>query len=263
MDAPLTVAFDQAAQDSGAIAQVIASLPVSLARGSEAGGLDGIDGGAGWPAAAERAIDAGARGLLIVRPVPADAASLVESAAARGVPVVIDAMWTHDPAVELSAASFAEVADDRCLLEARVSSAVGSEWHRVLLDQLSVIRAAVSPVRSLDVIRRDRTGYSATAVLATGGRVNLTAIGTDSVAASATLRIVNQQRVVQLTVLDPATAAPGRVVVTSPAGANELESVWETAHRAAWRRLVALVRQGETSRDLEFFADDCAVAAAW
>ena len=263
MDAPLTVTFDQAAQDSGAIAQVIASLPVSLARGSEHGDLVGINGGDGWPAAAERAIDAGARGVLVVRPLPVDVTSLIDRAAARGVAVVIDAMWSHAPAVTQSAEAFSEIADDRCLLEARVYSAVGSEWHRVLLDQLSLTRAAVSPVQSLDIIRRDRTGYSATALLATGGRASLSAIGTDSVAASATLRIVNQTRVVHLDVPDPVTATPGRVVVTSATGANELESIWESAHRAAWRRLVALVRRGEASRDLDFFADDCAVAAPW
>lgn len=263
MAASFTVAFDQAAQESGAIAQVIASLPVSLTRSPERGELVGIDGSAAWPSAAESAIDAGALGVLIVRPVPADTTSLIAKVKRRGVPVVIDALWTHNPAVATSVEPFAELADDRCLLEARVYSAVGSEWQRVLLDQLSLIRAAVSPVRSLEVIRRDRTGYSASATLATGGRASLTAIGTDAVPSSATLRIVNRQSVVRLSVPDPATAVPGRVVVTSPAGSTELESLWETAHRAAWRRLVGLVRDGAASSDLEFFAEDQAVASAW
>ena len=197
MSDPVTVTFEPAAQQSGDIAQVIASLPLSLTPGADGADLVGIDGVGDWPTRAERAIDAAARGVLIVRPAPADVTALVAKAHEQRVPVVIDSMWSHNPAVDISAAPFADVADDRCVLEARVYALPGSDWTRVLLDHLSLVRAAVSPVSSLEVIRRDEHGYSLSAVLETGGRASITAIGTSSVAQSATLRIVQQQRVVE------------------------------------------------------------------
>jgi hypothetical protein len=262
----LTVTSSDAANRTGAVPQVIASLPVSLhpaadatARGSA--DLIAVDGAAGWPTEAERAIDAGARGVLVVRPVPADVTSLIGKANAANVPVVIDAMWTYNPAVQNSAGPFAELFDDRMLLEARTYARTGSDWDRVLLDQLSLIRAAVAPVRGFRFVRKSEHGYAALAEFANGARASITAVRTDSVPESATLRTVKAQHLVELEVPAPETARPGRVQVAGPEGSNLLETKWETAHRAAWRHLHGLATSGLTSSDLADFAEDQTIAA--
>ena len=266
MTAQLTVAATDAANRSGRVAQVIAALPVSLhpaagAAERDSADLVAIDGSAGWPAEAERAIEAGARGVLVVRPVPADVRSLIEKANAGNIPVVIDAMWTYNPAVQNSAGAFADIFDAALLLEARTYAATGSDWDRVLLDQLSLIRAAVAPVRSFRLVRRSEHGYAALAEFANGARASITAVRTDSVPESASLRSVKAQHLVELDVPAPETAIPGRVHVTGPEGSTLLETKWETAHRAAWRHLHGLVTSGLTSSDLVDFSDDVATAA--
>jgi hypothetical protein len=266
MTAQLTVTASEAANRSGRVAQVIASLPVSLhpaADSVERGTADlvAVDGSAGWPAEVEKAIDAGARGVLVVRPVAADVRSLIEKANERTVPVVIDGMWTYNPAVQNSAGPFADVFDVAVLLEARTYARTGSDWDRVLLDQLSLIRAAVAPVRSFRFVRNSDQGYAALADFANGARASITAVRTDSVPESASLRAVKAQHLVELEVTAPETAFPGRVRVTGPDGSNLLETKWETAHRAAWRHLHGLVTSGLTSSDLADFAEDVATAA--
>jgi hypothetical protein len=260
MTTQLTVTASDAANRSGRVAQVIAALPVSLHPAADAADLVALDGAPGWTEQAERAIDAGARGVLVVRPGPADVRSLLEKASDRNVPVVIDAMWTYNPAVANSAGAFADIFDDAFLLEARTYAATGSDWDRVLLDQLSLIRAAVAPVRGFRFVRRSEHGYAALAEFANGARASITAVRTDSVPESATLRSVKAQHLVELDVPAPETAIPGRVRVTGPEGSTLLETKWETAHRAAWRHLHGLATSGLTSSDLADFSEDAATA---
>ena len=260
MTTQLTVTASAAANRSGRVAQVIASLPVSLHPGTDTADLVAVDGTGLWPAEVEKAIDAGARGVLVVRPVPADVRSLIAKANERNVPVVIDGMWTYNPAVQNSAGPFADVFDDRMLLEARTYARTGSDWDRVLLDQLSLIRAAVAPVRSFRFVRKSEHGYAGLADFANGARASITAVRTDSVPESASLRSVKAQHLVELQVPAPETAFPGRVHVTGPEGSNLLETKWETAHRAAWRHLHGLVTSGLTSSDLSDFSEDVATA---
>lgn len=260
MTTQLTVATEEAANRAGGVPQVIASLPVSLHLVSDRADLVAVEGSVGWPTAAEEAIDAGARGVLVVRPVPADVSSLIEKVSRQHVPVVIDAMWTYNPAVQSSAAPFADVLDDRALLEARTYVRTDTDWDRVLLDQLSLIRAAVSPALRLTFVRKSQHGYAALAQLASGARASITAVRTDSVPESATLRIIKAEHMVELEVPAPQTAIPGRVRVSAPDGSTLLETKWETAHRAAWRHLHGLTLSGLTSADLAEFAEDQATA---
>ncbi len=266
MTSQLTVSASEAANRSGRVAQVIAALPVSLHPAADSverdtADLVAVDGSAGWPAEAEQAIRAGARGVLVVRPVPADVRSLIETANARNTPVVLDAKWTYNPAVQRSAGAFAEVFDDRLLLEARTYARTGSDWDRVVLDQLSLIRAAVAPLRSFRFVRKNEFGYAALGEFPNGARASITAVRTDSVAESASLRSVKAQHLVELDVPARETAIPGRVHVTGPDGSTLLETKWETAHRAAWRHLHGLALAGLGSSDLADFAEDVRLTA--
>lgn len=258
MTTQLTVTSSSAADAAGDIPQVIASLPVSLHPASDQADLIGIAGEDGWVVAAEEAISSGARGVMIVDPVAADVTALIEKAEAAGVPVVIDARWSGNPAVASSADAFAEHHDADSLVEARVNVPLDSEIERVLLNQLSLVRTAVGPVKSITFARKNARGYDALAVLTSGASANLTAILSNSVPHSATLRILKPETSVEVELPGPATAAPGHAVVSGPDGATLLTTQWETAHRAAWRRLHSLVDAGKTSPDLAGFARDVA-----
>lgn len=259
MTTQFTVTASSAADQAGDVAQVIASLPVSLHQASAEADLVGIIGGYGWVEAAKHAIASGARGVLIVDPVAVDVVTLIKQADAAGVPVVIDATWTDNPAVLTSASAFAEHHGTDSFLEARVNVLLGSDIERVLLNQLSLVRTVVGPIRRLRFARNNSRGYDARADLVSGASASLSAILSNSVPVSATLRMLLPETSVEVELPSPVSAAPGSAIVSGPEGAMALPTQWETSHRAAWRRLHRLVDAGEMSHDLAGFARDVAV----
>lgn len=260
MTQQLTVTSSPEADSVGAVPQVVASLPVSLHPSDDgAAALVAIAGSSGWTERAHAAISSGARGILVIGPSPEDVAALRERAEASGVPVVIDTEWAHNPAVGVAAPHFAAHNDADSLLEARVNAPVGADVDQVLLAQLALIRAAAEPVVSLAYARRNKRGYDALAQLAGGGQASLTAILTDAIPQTASLRIIKPRNAVTLALPGAGTAAPGKVTVSRPEGATLLPTLWESAHRAAWRRLHALVDAGQTCDDLRGFAEDAAL----
>ncbi|WP_138444970.1 hypothetical protein [Sinomonas susongensis] len=260
MTQQLTVLSSPEADAGGGVPQVISSLPVSLHPTDGAGSdLVAVAGTPGWTEKALESIEAGARGVMVIRPSAADVTALRDRAEASGVPVVLDTEWAHNPAVAAAAPRFAAVNDENSLLEARVNAPVGVDVDQVLLAQLALIRAAVDPVVSLSHARRNRHGYDALAHLASGARASLSAILSDALPSSATLRIIKPRDAVTLAVPASETAAPGRVTVSGPDGATLLPTQWESAHRAAWRRLHALAEAGEACEDLSSFAADVAI----
>ncbi|MCH6471992.1 hypothetical protein [Sinomonas terrae] len=263
MTQQLTVTSSHEADASGDVPQVVASLPVSLhPSDGEDSALVAIAGSPGWTEAALASIASGARGLMVIHPCAADVAALKDRASTLGVPVVVDTEWAHNPAVAAAAPHFAAHDDEDSLLEARVNAPVGADLDQVLLAQLALIRAAVGPVMSLTYARRNRHGYDALAALASGARASLAAILTNAIPGSATLRMIKPETAVTLTLPGAGTAAPGKVTVSGPEGATLLPTQWETAHRAAWRRLHGLADAGRACEDLEAFADDAALVAS-
>jgi hypothetical protein len=262
MNHHLAVAYSPAADATGALSQVIAALPVSLRPASDAGELVGIDGALGWSAAAADAITAGARGLVIIDPVNEDITSLREKADAAGVPVVIDAVWTHSPAASRSANAFGQADDEHALLEVRANVPIGSDLDRVLLGQLSLVRALATPVVGMSVVRWNQHGYDVLATLDSGARASFAAVVTNALPHSAHVRVLKATTAVELTLPSPTTAAPGKAVVSGPDGATLLVTEFETPHRAAWRRAHHLVVAQLRSSDLDDFAADSAIARA-
>jgi hypothetical protein len=256
MTTQLTVSAAVAAQAAGDVAQVVASLPVSLHPAAERADLVAISGEDGWPVAAADAIASGARGVLVVDPVAADVADLIERATEAGVPVVLDSTWSDNPAVAGAADAFAAQHDPDSFAEARVDAPLGSDLDRVLLNQLSLVRTALAPVARIRFARRNERGYDAVAELTSGVTSGLSAILSDALPHSASLRVLRSETAVELALPAPVTAAPGQVTVSGPEGATLLPTLWETAHRGAWRRLHRLVEAGETAGDLAGFAGD-------
>ena len=252
MTARLTVSASTDADIEGRIGQAVAALPMSLHPGGDDADLVGIAGGSGWVSAAVKAIDAGARGVLVVDPTPADVSALRGS----DVPVVLDGRWTYNPAVLDSVSEFAARNDAESLVEVRADVPIGSDLDRVLLSQLALIRTAIAPVVELSFDRWNARGWDARGTLESGAHVSLAAILTDALEPAASLRIIKPKDAVRLTVPDPATARPGHVVVSSAEGATLLVTKWESAHRVAWRTLHGLVTSGQAGTDLAGFEHD-------
>jgi hypothetical protein len=237
----------------------LATLPESLRRAGGPADLAGIQGVAGWTGAAAEAIRSGARGVLVTEPAAEDTAELETLAGERRVPVVIDSLWAGNPAVDSGAAGFARLADGDALLEGRVDLPVGSDLGQAALDLLTLVRRAVAPVADFRFVRRDPAGFDALATLTTGAGAALAVILSDALPVRAALRIVGPRDAVELLVPAPATAAPGRAVVSGPGGETLLETRYESAARASWRRLHRLVLSGEVPEDLAAFAADVRV----
>jgi len=252
MTTRLSVFASSDADTAGRIGQAVAALPMSLHRGGEGADLVGLAGTPGWAAEAVDAIDAGARGVLVVDPAPEDVRALRE----RNVPVVLDGRWTYNPAVLDSVTAFAARNDAESLVEVRADVPVGSDLERVLLSQLALIRAAVAPVVQLSFDRWNARGWDARGTLESGARVALAAILTDALEPAASVRIIKPEDAVRLTVPDAATARPGHVVVSSAEGATLLVTKWESAHRVAWRTVHGLVTSGQAGTDLLGFEQD-------
>jgi hypothetical protein len=257
MTPQLTVNASPAAEASGAVPEVIASLPVSLhPAGTNTADLVAIDGGQGWTQEAEEAIRRGVKGILVINPCAEDVTSLRDAAEEARVPVLIDSAWAYNPAVTTGKKAFTALNDADALLETRINVPIGSDLERVLLGQLSLIRAALDEVITLRFVQKDAHGYEALARLSSGARASLSAIVTGSVPASAYLRIIKPDTAVETVLPAASTAVPGKVTVSNQEGATLLKTQWETAHRSAWRHLHRLVQEGAGGTDLAGFARD-------
>ena len=99
-------AAKEAAQ-TGAVASVIASLPMSLEPGqTDTAALQGVTGTNGWAHRAAEAITKGAAGVAVIAPEPGDTQSLESLAASASVPVVLGFRWASNPAVAQAAEVF-------------------------------------------------------------------------------------------------------------------------------------------------------------
>jgi len=254
MSRQLSVVASADTDATGAVAQVIASLPISLRPGTGVADLAAVSGPQ-WVADAAAAASAGVSGIMIVNPSPADVAALEIA-----VPVVVDTTWSHNPAVAAAAPHFAALteSDEPVTFESRVDAPVGSDLERVLLAQLALVRAAIDAVATLAVDRWNERGYDIRATLSGGASIALAAVLTGGLPVSASLGALTRHNAVRMHLPDPATAVCGTVTVSGADGATVLPTLWETPHRAAWRQLHNLVNDGETTSELDDLVADIA-----
>ena len=259
MSRQLSVVASPEADAAGAVAQVIASLPVSLRPGTGAADLAAVSG-ANWAQDASAAAAGGAAGIMIVNPAATDAGRLDADMSGIEVPVVVDSTWSHNPAVAAAAPHFAALRErgEPAAFESRVDVPVRSDLEQVLLAQLALVRAAVEPVASLTVDRWNEQGYDIRATLAGGASIALAAVLTNGLPTSASLRALSRHNAVRLHLPDPATATCGTVTVSGPDGATVLPTLWETPHRSAWRELHRRVTDGESTSELDELVADIA-----
>lgn len=262
MSTALSVLADEAARRSGDIPAVIASLPESLRPDGTGTELVAIDGASGWVTAALAAIDGGAKGLVVINPVVEDAAAVMNAAQQKRVAVVIDRPFAGNPAVPGVREHFATMGGPHALLECTLTTPLGADLTRVLMDQLALVGALAHPLSTARALDRTARRHAIAGLTADGRRVRLTCVCTNARPPTALVRQLGENGSVSLTLPNPDTARPGHATVTTADGAKLLPTLFETAHRVAWRRLVRLVHAGGQPDDMALFAHDSSIAGA-
>jgi hypothetical protein len=281
MTAPLSVSLDRLDTAAEALQRsVLASVPgrfcVASDRPSDVVVVPG--GKPQWPADVARAVDEGARGVVVVGPAHADPHEVRELAAAVGKrcavavesPFATDAGWTairDDVAADVSGAA---VVDSQVTVPEGASAGgpagesgagLPPPLRVALLAQLAVVRPLVGRLDGLRVLHVSPRQYVLVA-RTSGARVVLS--GTMSAAGRRTLSldVVGPVRRWQARFDDTAPAIPTVVTSHDATGARTGRLVWESGRRVTWLRLHdALAGTGSVAYSLGDLADHVAVAA--
>ena len=262
MTSSLRLDADPAARRNGDLASVVASLPASLRWDSVSPDLLAVSGVDGWTARASRSVENGIKGILVVDPIVEDAGALDAAASRAGVPVVIDRPLAGNPLLRTVVPIFADPDRRDGLLESRVVIPASGDLESALLDQLALVRAAAAAVESAAVVIWTSAVYVIEGRIRDGRQVQLTGIRTNAQPRSGWVRILGRTGEVELAIPDPGSARPAHATITTADGATLLPTLFETSHRAAWRRLRDLARAGHSAPDLRHFRADVGVVAS-
>ena len=264
MSAQYTVAAGTAAREAGAVIPTMASLPETFgpAQDTQPGTADVlvIAGGPGWSAEATSAVTAGARGIVVANPVPEDTTQLAAAAGSAGTAVVLDLRWGSNPALVGGSTepdareAVRSAAGTASLLDSVATAAPGTDPQRLLADHLAALLAVCGPLDALRVLRSGATGYTVGGRLANGAPFTAQGILTAARPAGVDIRLYTADGGVSVQVPDPDAAWPAEVRVTGPQGELLLPTIYESAHRSAWRRLKKHLRAGTSPDDLAGFA---------
>lgn len=261
MSAQYTVTATPQAEENGAVELAVASLPVSFGPASEASATAGdaaqisaIDGAAGWTTEAIKAIDGGALGIVVVNAVPENTAALLDAAEAAGVAVVPDQRWASNPGLAGAEEAVRSVAGRAAMLDTVATAAAGTDPERLLTEHLAAVVRVTGQLDALLVLRRGTHGYTVSGRLANGAPVSLQGVLSNSRPAGVDFRLYTDDGGVSIAVPEPLAAWPAEVRATGPQGEILLPTLYESAHRATWRRLKEHLDAGTLPSDLTGFA---------
>ena len=230
-------------------AVTLSSLPVSYAsaKDPDRATVAVVDGVGEWPQEARHHLDRGSKATIVVHPEPADLTPLRD---AHGT-LLVDSLWASNPAVPTAAGLFIPRMPRAALLECRIVLTAGRPQAAALLDAMALIRKLTGPAQEVRTIHVDGR---ALVVSATSRQlpVRISILRSHAVPSSATVRMLTDDGGVEITVPHPDTARPAVVTLTDPAGTLQLPTLWESGHRATWRRAAAAIGTGSPDlADLE------------
>lgn len=255
--APLYVQSSPDAEAAGAVAAVVASLPVSFAPATGRPDVVAVAGHAAWTERAAGAVRNGARGVVVANPVVEDPARLAEAAAEHRASVVLDQQWAGNPAIADSRDSarkvITEALADAVLVDSVAYSAPGNDPRGLLTDHLAAALQCGLELDGLKVVQHGPSGYTLVGRLPNGAPAALHGITTASVPATATISILTSMGRADITLPDASAAWPAEVRVVTTAGAALLPTLYESAHRHSWTRLRESLGSGRPAADLERF----------
>ena len=226
--------------DQAAIARMaLATLPLSF---QDPTGIVIVDGSRDWPTDVTHAMGSGAVGILVVQPKPIEFKDLLDADPSKVV-VVVDSTWASNPVITEAAQAFraAAAADGSSRLECRVILPPGSDFPAALLDQLTLVRALLSPVSEVRVRYQSDHGLHAEGTTDSSMTVDLSVVCTAAVPPSATVRLLTSDGSVELQLPAGDTAQPAQLITVGPDGAVLAPTQYETGHRTSLRRLRELL----------------------
>ncbi|GAA1001024.1 hypothetical protein [Subtercola frigoramans] len=241
---------------------VVASLPqsFSLAAGDATlADVTVIGGARGWASTASHLIAAGAERVIVIDPRADDPSAIGGVAALAdsvGTRVVLSEPFAGNAGLAAAASSFSGSA----LIS--IVGLVTGDLDENLLTHLRLARlAGLADVSIGDTRTTERARLStATARLGDSSTIVRSLLARSLAApASHTIRGYAGDRMIVATVFDGDTARPALVTVTSDEGAMLLPTVYESAHRTAFRSLLSEAVSTEVVRS---FAIDVETASS-
>ncbi|MFJ5959010.1 hypothetical protein ACIQC5_23965 [Paenarthrobacter sp. NPDC092416] len=256
MSPSYTVSATPEAQEAGAVALAVASLPESFGPADAAATPDVlvINGRPGWTAEAAEAVDAGARGIVVVNPVPETTHALTAAAETAGTVIVLDQRWASNPALSGAEHAVRSMIGRAAMLDSVATAKAGTSSGELLADHLAAVVRVTGPLENLCTLRNGPHGYAVSARLANGAPVALQGVLSSAAPASVTVTLLTDDGGTSVALADPVAAWPATIKVTGPQGEVLLPTLYESAHRASWRRLKDHLDAGTVPTDLHSFA---------
>ncbi|MFK0002962.1 hypothetical protein [Paenarthrobacter sp. NPDC090522] len=242
------------AQEAGAVALAVASLPETFAHASTTADVRVINGRPGWTDQAIEAIDAGARGIIVVNPAAESVEDLQQAADAHGTAIVLDQRWASSPAAAGAEDAVRTMAGRAAVLDSVATAPAGSDAGGLLADHLAAVVRLTGPLENLRLVNRGTHGYTVSAQLANGAPAALQGIVSSARPAGVHLSLLTDDGGASVALPEPLAAWPATVKVTGPQGELLLPTLYESAHRATWRRLKDHLDTGTAPTDLHRFA---------
>ncbi|BCW58637.1 hypothetical protein [Arthrobacter sp. StoSoilB20] len=255
MKATFGVHADNGAAETGDVASVVASLPMSLAPGqADTATLQGVTGTNGWAHRAAETITKGAAGVAVIAPEPGETQSLERLAASKAVPVVLGFRWASNPAIPQAAEAFKQAASDSVLVEVIAYIRGSIPTAQVGAELLVLAARLLGPLDDVRSLRTNKNGFTVAATF-TGSRapVTITAVVSNASDNDVRVRMLTKAGCVDLLIPAPDTARPATLKRTDPQGSLTAPTIYESSHRATWKRLAALASSGSTAPDLAEF----------
>lgn len=248
LPAPFTVCVDEAP----GLAEIAASLPLSLAATDVSPQIAAVDGAPGWARRAGEAIAAGARAVVVRSPATHDGAPhLPADAAARAV---VAWEFAANPGVLAAAEAAAPLRERAVLAECRVTLPDEGQLDAALLDAVTACGRVFGTFGPVEALVAGPAGRHCAGRLANGAPLTLAlVVSAAAPTAALSLRLLTDDGGITAHVPSAATAAPAEVRVIGPDGELLLPTLWETSRRATWRRAIAIAGGGPASEDVAEF----------
>ncbi|AXK44204.1 hypothetical protein [Brachybacterium saurashtrense] len=220
---------------------VLASLPVSFTAASTErdAQVQVLDGAPGWLGHATTALDAG-QTVLVQSPAPLEAEEqerarvLAEDPA--GSRLLLDLPWAGNPALEAAGPAVRTAAEGAGLLEVHALLGPVARSGTALLDVALTVAALLGPLERARLLHADEGG--ATVLAGAAGRdVSIQLTPTLRPTHGCRMRVLGATSTAEVTLPDSGTARPAEVTLTDATGHTVLPTLWESSHRAAWRRV--------------------------
>lgn len=268
----LTVASYGVNRDAATVSEVVASLPISFRLStSEHADVVAIGGTPGWAEETAAVIDSGGRVILITNPCPVspadsgELAALAALAVSTGSSIVLSEGWAGNPVLETMAIRWAEPIRRATLIEVVASSTPEITIDDLIVREIRVLRALGLHPINLDAGVINETSFSLVGCLGEGARVERALVNlqaTQSRVARSALEVIatSDTETVRSSLFSDRTARPGTGSFTTVGGRTVLPTIWQTAHRASFKRLHDASMAGVLIDDLTDFAADVATS---